>query len=69
MTATTTGAVTFLSRAERDLRDYFRLPTAETKARIAELVEAGELLEVEVEDWGRTQGYLDASARIPHRCR
>ena len=45
--------------AERDLRDYFRLPTAETKARIAELVEAGELVEVEVEGWGRTAGYLD----------
>ena len=27
--------------AERDLRDYFRLPTADAKARIAELVEAG----------------------------
>src|SRR3954447_13023746 len=43
--------------AEPDLRDYFRLPTAETKLRIAELVEAGELLEVEVEGWGRTPGY------------
>jgi uncharacterized protein YcaQ len=53
--------------AERDLRDYFRLPTAETKLRIAELVEAGELLPVEVEGWGKTQGYLATGARIPRK--
>jgi uncharacterized protein len=53
--------------AERDLRDYFRLPTAETKLRIAELVESGELLPLEVEGWGRTQGYLATGARIPRR--
>jgi uncharacterized protein YcaQ len=53
--------------AERDLRDYFRLPLADTRARVAELVEAGELLPVEVEGWGRTQGYLSAGATIPRR--
>ncbi len=53
--------------AERDLRDYFRLPTADTKLRIAELVEAGELLEVEVDGWDRTLGYLSPAARIPRR--
>jgi uncharacterized protein len=53
--------------AERDLRDYFRLPTAETKLRIAELVEAGELHEVEIEGWGPTPGYLTDGARIPRR--
>jgi uncharacterized protein YcaQ len=51
--------------AEADLRDYFRLPAADAKPRVAELVEAGELIPVEVEGWGRTQGYLRAGARIP----
>jgi uncharacterized protein YcaQ len=51
--------------AERDLRDYFRLPTDETKTRIAELVEAGDLHPVEVEGWGRTAGYLASGARVP----
>src|SRR6185436_11395123 len=30
-----------------------------------ELVEAGDLVPVDVEGWGRTQGYLAAGARIP----
>jgi uncharacterized protein len=51
--------------AEPDLRDYFRLPTAESKARVAELVESGELLPVEVEGWGRTQGYLWHETSVP----
>jgi uncharacterized protein len=53
--------------AERDLRDYFRLPLADTRARIAELVEEGEIRPVEVEGWGRTHGYLASGARIPRR--
>jgi uncharacterized protein YcaQ len=53
--------------AERDLRDYFRLPTAETRLRVAELVEAGELAPVAVAGWGRTRAYLAAGARIPRR--
>ena len=37
---------------EPDLGDYFRLPRTESKARVAELVEAGELLGARVEGWG-----------------
>jgi uncharacterized protein len=51
--------------AERDLRDYFRLPTGETKLRISELVEAGDLLELDVEGWGRTPAYIAREARVP----
>lgn len=36
---------------EPDLGDYFRLPRAESKARVAELVEAGDLLPARVEGW------------------
>jgi uncharacterized protein len=50
--------------AERDLRDYFRLPAGEAKARIAELVEAGELWPVAVEGWS-VPGYVHPEARLP----
>ena len=49
---------------ERDLRDYFRMGVAETKARVAELVEGGELTPVAVKGW-REPAYLEPSARRP----
>jgi uncharacterized protein len=49
---------------ESDLRDYFRLQTGETRARIAELVETGELMPVQVENW---KAYLHRNAKIPRR--
>ncbi len=51
---------------ETDLRDYFRMPVADCRARVAELVEAGELLPVTVAGW-RQQAYLDPAARRPRR--
>ena len=51
---------------ETDLRDYFRLGVADTKARLAELVEAGDLMPVTVEGWPKP-GYLDPAARQPRK--
>ena len=50
---------------EPDLGDYFRLPRAASKARVAELVAAGELVEAEVEGWA-APAYLWPGARRPH---
>lgn len=49
---------------EADLRDYYRLPVADTKARIAELVENGNLRPVAVENW-KHAAYLHSDAATP----
>jgi hypothetical protein len=49
-----------------DLADYFRMPAAEAKPRLAELVAAGELHDIRVEGWSGA-GYLDPDARAPRR--
>jgi uncharacterized protein len=51
---------------EPDLGDYFRLPRRDSRARVAELVDAGELAPVEVEGWN-APAYLWPGARRPHR--
>ncbi len=51
---------------ERDLRDYFRMGVAETKIRIAELAEAGELIPVAVKGWDQP-AWLDPAARRPRK--
>ena len=51
---------------EPDLRDYFRLPSAESKLRVAELVEAGDLHPVAVEGWA-APAYLAPGVRVPRR--
>ncbi|HJQ42340.1 MAG TPA: crosslink repair DNA glycosylase YcaQ family protein [Jatrophihabitantaceae bacterium] len=49
---------------EPDLGDYFRLPRADSKLRVAELVEAGELTPVDVDGW-RPPAYLWPGAHRP----
>lgn len=51
---------------ESDLRDYFRLDTRETKLRISELVESGQLAAVAVEDW-KQPAYLDPQHQLPRK--
>lgn len=51
---------------ERDLRDYFRMPVADARARIAELAEAGELVPVKVKGWDQP-AWLDPAARRPRK--
>jgi len=50
----------------KDLRDYFRMPVEGAKARMAELVEAGEMIPVTVKGW-KEPAFLDPAARWPRR--
>ncbi len=51
---------------EFDLRDYFRLPVAETKIALAELIEAGILIPIQIQDW-KHQAYIHRDARLPRK--
>jgi uncharacterized protein YcaQ len=51
---------------EPDLGDYFRLPRADSKARVAELAAAGELIPVSVAGWSAL-AYLWPGASEPRR--
>jgi uncharacterized protein YcaQ len=53
---------------ERQLREYFHLPAAPARARVAELVESGALKPVRVEGQSQ-QMYLWPEARVPERVR
>ncbi|CAN5280546.1 winged helix-turn-helix domain-containing protein [soil metagenome] len=49
---------------ERDLRDYFRMGLADARRGVAELVEAGDLIPVEVQGWDQP-AYLTPDAQRP----
>lgn len=49
---------------ERDLRDYFRMGVADTKLRLAELVDAGEAVPVTVEGW-KDVAYVPPRMALP----
>lgn len=49
---------------EKDLRDYFRLEPADSRARLAELLEGGELLACEVEGW-KQAAYCLPQVKVP----
>jgi uncharacterized protein len=60
------AAAAFGIATEPDLGDYWRLPRADSKARVAELAAAGELLPVHVKGWN-APAYLWPAARRPRR--
>ena len=55
------GARAFGIATEIDIRDYFRLPVAEARRAIGELVEEGRLVPVSVDGWDKP-AYLAAGA-------
>ncbi|WP_058543207.1 winged helix-turn-helix domain-containing protein [Pseudomonas fluorescens] len=51
---------------EKDLRDYFRLDPADSRGRLAELEEAGELLRCQVQGW-KQPAWCRPAAKIPRK--
>ncbi len=49
-----------------DLADYYRMPVKEARPPLTELVEAGQLRQVRVENWSQP-AYLHLDARLPRR--
>ncbi|MDA8484663.1 winged helix-turn-helix domain-containing protein [Pseudomonas resinovorans] len=53
---------------ERDLRDYYRLDTGDSQARLAELVEEGALQQVQVDGW-KQPAYCLGEPKAPRKVR
>ncbi|WP_431495328.1 winged helix-turn-helix domain-containing protein [Pseudomonas brassicacearum] len=51
---------------EKDLRDYFRLAPADSRERLAELEEAGELLRCQVQGW-KQPAWCRPAAKVPRK--
>ncbi|CAH0229078.1 winged helix-turn-helix domain-containing protein [Pseudomonas brassicacearum] len=51
---------------EKDLRDYFRLDPADSRGRLAELEEAGELLRCQVQGW-KQPAWCRPAAKVPRK--
>ncbi|MCQ6257970.1 winged helix-turn-helix domain-containing protein [Pseudomonas sp. Q11] len=51
---------------EKDLRDYFRLDPADSRGRLAELEEAGELVRCQVQGW-KQPAWCSPTVKIPRK--
>ena len=61
LSATALGVATFA-----DLRDYFRLPLTDARQALAELVENGDVVAVDVDGW-TGEGYVPKDQKVPRR--